>query len=326
MEKGNAVEILHLEYVEVFQVQDAKANLLTQGPLKLYYSQEANWLFISVNDFSYGLYKEVPILASDHEEGAVRAYVLANLDGHYVIKVSKVRHQKTLEKFEAILMSHTHFAYKEGPDGHGIPVHVKEGAAFIHEVDSTEEKSGPGLSATQIVYQGGKGIRNLMIGSAEAISSGVVRLGNHLQANYLKKSEETEIHPVAQKSAGMLRAVTGTAGFLSTVTITALMKAGNYVAKGIETKLEPQVSKELNPDGTTKMDPPTGNLVHATIYIGISLWQGMAEALDIIREGVTNTASNLVAHRYGASKGELFRAGTGLLAKFGPGKKVFKQI
>jgi len=52
----------------------------------------------------------------------------------------------------------------------------------------------------------------------------------------------------------------------------------------------------------------------------------MTEAMDIIREGITETTSGVVAHKYGAQAGELFRSGVGIATNVGlPGHKFFKK-
>jgi len=86
---------------------------------------------LKINDFNYGLSKGIPILASGREKGAIRAYVLVNADGYFVIKIPRVTCQDDISKLEVVLKNNSQFAYKEGPDGDGLPVKLDDGIVTV---------------------------------------------------------------------------------------------------------------------------------------------------------------------------------------------------
>jgi len=71
---------------------------------------------------------------------------------------------------------------------------------------------------------------------------------------------------------------------------------------------------------------PVGTVGHAAIHSVFTIWSGMVEALDVLREGITETTSTLVTHKYGADAGDVFRSGVGIVTNVGlPGTKLFKK-
>jgi len=69
------------------------------------------------------------------------------------------------------------------------------------------------------------------------------------------------------------------------------------------------------------------SLPYAAVHCAITIWQGMIQALDILREGFTESAGELVVHRYGVAAGELFKAGAGVVGNINlPGKRFLKVV
>jgi hypothetical protein len=93
------------------------------------------------------------------------------------------------------------------------------------------------------------------------------------------------------------------------------------VQKNLESKLE---HKPGDIEGGSSNPASNAHIGHAALHSAISVWQGMAEALDIIREGVTDTTTDLVAHQYGARAGDVCKSTIGIATNIGIGKKLFK--
>jgi hypothetical protein len=322
----NVSEVLKINNVELYKTHKDLSTLLTKGTLNVLYSPDYKWFILKINDFTYGLAKNLPVLASSQEKGAARAYVLVSMDGYYVIKILTPPPQEDLNCFENILQYETKFAYKEGPEGDGLPIKLEKGIVRVKPVTSPETKMEEVKTsdAAQCIYKGGKMTRSIMISSAEAISKGMNKLGGYVQTNYLAKKEEKKIDPKTIKRVAFVNSVTGMVNSMSTAYIKGLMSLGQTIAQKLERKLE---KKKMESDISHMQDQQreTGGIGHAVAHSAITVWLGMAEALDIIREGFTETTTTLVNHRYGPAAGELFRAGVGIIGNVGlPGKKFFK--
>jgi hypothetical protein len=322
----NVSEILRINNVELYKTHKDLSTLLTKGTLFLLYSQEYNWFILKINDFNYGLAKNLPVLASSQEKGAAHAYVLANMDGYYVIKVLTPPPQEDLNKLENILQHETKFAYKEGPRGDGLPIKLEKGIVRVNQITPQEKKMEETKTpdTAQYIYKGGKMARNIMISSAETISKGMNKLGGYVQTNYLTKREEKKINPNTISKMAFVNSATGMVNSMSTAYIKGLMSLGQTIAQKLEKKLE---KKKMESDSNDFQDQQkeTGGIGHAVAHSAITVWLGMAEALDIIREGFTETTTTLVSHQYGPAAGELFKSGIGIIENVGlPGKKFFK--
>lgn len=332
------IEILRIEEVELYRTHEDKANCLQKGPLSLLYSEEYNWYILKINEWNYGLNKDIPLLASDQEKDAIRAYVLADIDGYFVIKIESGTYGD-LDRLDIILKQHTQFAYKEGPDGHGLPVSIEHGAVKVKRVMSEGEvhSSNEPFSVAHTVYSGGKAAREMVVNTAEVISVGLVKFGDYLQTNVLPKQQEKKIDPKTMKRMNWINSATGMANSMSTFYIKGLMNLSKSIAQKIEAKFEKkkfekevaQIQAEHEQNMMQNKKPEdvnfTGNVFHASLHAGIGLWHGMAEALDIIREGFTKATTGVITHSYGQGAGELFEAGVGIVGNVGlPGKRYFK--
>jgi hypothetical protein len=322
----NVCEVLKINNVELYKTHKDLSTLLTKGTLYVLYSQEYNWFILKINDFNYGLAKNLPVLASSQEKGAARAYVLVNMDGYYVIKVLTPPPLEDLYKLENILQNETKFAFKEDPHGDGFPIKLEKGIVRVKEItpqERTMEETKTSDTA-QYIYKGGKMARKIMISSAEVISKGMNKLGGYVQTNYLTKREEKKINPKTLSRMSLVNSATGMVNSMSTAYIKGLMSLGQTIAQKLERKLEKK-KMESESNNIQDQQKETGGIGHAVAYSAITVWLGMAEALDIIREGFTETTTNLVSHQYGPAAGELFQTGIGIIGNVGlPGKKFFK--
>jgi len=322
----NVSEVLRIDNVELYKTHKDLSTLLTKGTLYVLYSQDYNWFILKINDFNYGLAKNLPVLASSQERGAARAYVLVNMDGYYVIKILTAPPQEALNRLENILQHETKFAYKEGPDGDGLPIQLEKGIVKVKQITPQEEKMEETKTSdtAQFIYQGGKKARSMMISSAVAVSKGMNKLGSFVQTKYLTKKEEKKIDPKTISKLAFVNSATGMVNSMSTAYIKGLMSLGQTIAQKLERKLEKK-KVESNIAHPQDQRKEVGGVGHAVAHSAITVWLGMAEALDIIREGFSETTTTLVSHQYGPAAGELFKAGIGIIENVGlPGKKFFK--
>jgi len=331
-------EILKIEDVELYHTHGDKAERLQKGALSLLYAEEYNWYILKINEWNYGLNKDIPLLASNQEKDAIRAYVLADLEGYFVIKILGGTYGN-LDRLDTILKQSTQFAHKEGAEGHGLPVSIEHGALKVKRIMSEGDAlhSAEPFSVAHTVYSGGKAARGMMINTAEIVSVGLVKFGDYLQTNVLPKQQEKKIDPKTVKRMNWVNSATGMANSMSTFYIKGLMNFSKSIAQKIEAKFEKkkfekevaQIQAEHEQNMMQKKQPEdvrfTGNVIHASLHAGIGLWHGMVEALDIIREGFTKATTGVVTHSYGQGAGELFEAGVGIVGNVGlPGKRYFK--
>jgi len=335
----SVAEVLSIDNVELYQTSGHSGSLITKGTLYLLYSQEYDWYILKVNDFNYGISKKVPVLASSHERGAVRAYVVPNPQGYFVIKVTAAVTQENLNNFENILKNVTEFGYKEGQGSEGLPVKLGNQTVTVKEEAMNEVQTGerPQTNAAHIIYNGGKSTKKLIVSTAQGISNGITRLGGHFQNNIAEKPEEAQIKPKTANRLALLTSATGMVSSTSTIYMKGLTSLGNWIGQKIETKFEKKTaekeaakmhSNNANRPTQTQQTQPEGvmGVGYATIYSAISIWQGMVEALDIIRGGITETASGLVASKYGPVAGEVLRAGLSVAGNAAiPGSRFLKM-
>jgi len=340
MQNIDAVEILKIDEVEIFHTEiNHKGKLVTKGPLYLLFAKEHNWFILKVNHFCYGLSKTIPVLASRQERGVLRAYVLVDKEGFFVLTISSVQFPEDIERLEYVLKQNTEFAYKEGPDGQGFPIEVGNGIVKIKQVPGVKTNESSKDTA-RLIYEGGKFAKKTMISAAETISLGINKIGNYVQTNYLQKEEKKEINPQTVSKIAFLNSATGMVTSMSTFYIRGLMSIGTIIAQKIELQFEKrendkeieQLKEKANslelrtPLVEEEEKQGSGNVAFAVIHSAITIWQGMAEALDIIREEFTSTTSGIVSHKYGQVAGEVFRAGVGVAGNVGlPGTKFFKR-
>jgi len=287
-------EVLRIDDVELYHTKKDKAVCLQKGSLLLLYSEEHNWHILKINEWNYGLNKDIPLLVSDREENMIRAYVLADVEGYFVIKVASGRYAD-LDRLDAIFKQNTQFAYKEGVDGHGLPIEVDNGTIKIKRIvsDSSAQAQNEPWTLAHTIYTGGKSAKGMMLNTAEVISVGLGKFGNYLQSNVLPKQEEKKINPGTMKKMNWLNSATGTVNSMSTFYIKGLMSLSNSIAQKIEAKFEKKkfekevekIQHEHEKNMTQRREETrfTGSVAHAAIHAGIGLWHGMAEALDIIR-------------------------------------------
>jgi len=217
----DAVEILKIDNAELYYTQKAQGKLVTKGSLFLLYSQQHNWFILKINDFTYGLHKSIPILASRREPEALRAYVLVDVEGYFVIKVTDTFDHEDLERLEYVLKENTQFAYKEGNDSQeGFPVQVGDGVVNLKTVTVDKRRSDPQDTA-QWLYEGGKTLKKTMIDTAETVSIGMNRLGTYIKTNHLKK-DEVEISPQTVSKVSFLNSATGMVAATSTLYVKIL--------------------------------------------------------------------------------------------------------
>jgi len=329
-------EVLRVENVELYRTLHEKATRLQRGDMVLLYCQEYDWYIIKINDWNYGLNKEIPLLASNQESDSIRAYVLADVDGYFVIKISNGLFGD-LDRLDAILKQNTQFAYKEGANGHGLPVEVNHETVRVKRVMSEGVAENPDapFNLAHTIYKGGKSVKEGIINTAEVVSVNLEKFGDYLQKDVLPKREEKKINPKTLSRMNWVNSATGMVNSASTFYIQGLMSLSRSIAQKLEAKFEKKkhdqevakIKEDHEKNMTQKKEEYefTGNVIHASIHAGLGLWHGMVEALDIMRQGFTKTTTDVITHSYGQGAGELFEAGVGIVGNVGlPGARYFK--
>jgi len=109
---------LSVECVELYTTNNSTLKLATKGPLNLLYIQAYNCFILQINDFRYSLYETIPILASLQETNCIRSYVIPNVNGNYIIKVTTTTNLKVLDDLESIFKQNSRLAYKTRSSTH----------------------------------------------------------------------------------------------------------------------------------------------------------------------------------------------------------------
>jgi len=326
----NVTQLLEIDNVELYQVKNGHGSIIDKGNLMVLYSQDFDWFLLKINEFNYGLAKNIPVLASRNEEGALATYVFTNPQGYYAIKVAETSSAKDLDIFEQILKQNTQFNYKEGITDEGLPIEVKEGniqmRRCVSEGSKSQEPAPEGFNAATMVYQGGKTTKKMIVSSAQAVSSGILKIGDYIKNNHLGPQEEMKVDPKTMSRVQMVNSATGILSSVGSFYIRGLTALGNWLANKIEPKFEQKKEDAEQKEEQTTQSKPSGTIGHAAIHSAVSIWGGMVEALDIIREGITETTSSMVTHKYGNDAGQVFRSGIGIATNVGlPGHKLFKK-
>lgn len=113
---------LTIESVELYVSRSSSVKLATKGTLNVLMINEYNSLILQVNDFRYSLNENIPILVSTKEKNAIRSYVLPNMNGFYIIKVTTTSNLKVLDDLELILRENCNLAYKSRDDGRDLDI------------------------------------------------------------------------------------------------------------------------------------------------------------------------------------------------------------
>lgn len=108
---------LTIDQVELYTTINSTLKLATKGPLNLLYIQAYNCFILQINDFRYCLYETIPILVSLQETHCIRSYVIPNVNGNYIIKVTTTSNLKVLDDLESIFSKHSSLVYKAKRNG-----------------------------------------------------------------------------------------------------------------------------------------------------------------------------------------------------------------
>ena len=108
----NVTHSLSIDSVELYTTINSNLKLATKGQLNLLYIQAYNCFILQINDFRYCLYETIPILVSQQEAHCIRSYVIPNINGNYIIKVTTTSNLKVLDDLESIFKKHSRLAYK----------------------------------------------------------------------------------------------------------------------------------------------------------------------------------------------------------------------
>jgi len=265
-------------------------------------------------------------LASAGEEGAIRTYVFQGPDGYYIIKIRNFTSAHELERFESILQQNTQFAFKNPEEAAKVPEKTDEGTLCIRRsVSEGQKKVEPqGFNTAHFIYNGGKTTKSVVVGSAHAVSKGISRMGTFVQNNLLGKQEEMAINPSTKNRVAFVHKVSGMLPSAGGFFVRGLTSLGGWLTRKIEPKFEEKKhDAEVNEQLENK---PCGSIGQAALHSVVTVWSGMVEALDIIREGITDTTTSLVTHKYGTDAEQVFRSGIGIVTNVGlPGSKIFHK-
>ncbi len=267
----------------VYEVKHDEPILLAQGSLLVLKVDSMKDVYIiQVGNYSYSILKDMPVLASSNEEGALRSYVLSNVDDFIVIRILAVPDEKMLSELEEFFSKNTKFAEKEKqPEPENAEEKIEEGAA---------QKEQEPFSMSSLIYRGGEAVKDLIIAGAELLASGLNSAGEYIQHNYLKK-DHIEIGDMTMKALEWASTATGWVVKIKRSKIERLVNYGRSVLMNVAKRRTQQDPNGV--DGITRIGS-------ATIYGLLNVYEGMMDALSIIQEkGIHETTSKLVGHRYG---------------------------
>jgi len=255
---------------------------------------------------------------------ASRAYVLLNKDSYYVIKIA-IASDIDLNRLDDILKENSEFACKEGPMGEGLPIELARGEVRVKKI-APSSNGNTSFNLAHFIYDGGKTVRQFMIGTAESIAGGMKKVGGHIEDTYIvEKAEQVPVTPKTMGRLAMLNSATGMVSSMSTFYIKGLMSLSQTIAQKIEMVFEKKKyekdldeikKKEELRSQNIAMDVEeerSGNVALAAVHSAISVFHGMVEALDIITTGFSTTTSGIVSSKYGPLAGEVFKAGVGVV-------------
>jgi len=239
---------------------------------------------LQIGDFSYSIPKDMPVLESDFEEGALADYVLPALESYLVIRILSVPDTDQLKELNNFFATHTKFAAKE----------TKK--TTDEEKVKPEEATEP-ISVSSLIYKGGELIKNALIVGADYLARGLNAGGEYIQQHYLKK-DHVEIGSITMTTLHYTSTATGWIVKLRKSKLKQLMNYGKEVLVSLAKRMTGPV-----PTGGADGIRQIGS---ATIHGFANIYEGMIEALDIIEEkGIHDTTVKLVEHRYGEKIGKL---------------------
>ena len=203
MDSNQNTNAVKIDGAEVYQTCGSSTRCIAKGPLIVRYEAKSSWYILKVENFECVLSKDMPVLASGPEKGAVRTYALATVDGNYIIKIVKFMWKKNLIKLENILRESTFFATEEErqlAQNSGRQDYSSQQNHISYSENPTDDDSKNTTSANTL-YKTGKATNNAMIKSAKYIAEGIGSFGRLIQTTLMKKPERETDEATAQKLA-----------------------------------------------------------------------------------------------------------------------------
>jgi hypothetical protein len=290
-ETVDAKPLLSIPEAFLYEVKENNPVLIAQGPLVIFQIDSMEGFILQVGEhYSYSVLKDMPVLASSNEEGALRSYVLSNVDNYIIIRIVSVPDKKLLENLEVFFAQNTKFAEKG--ELHGAVVPKPEG----QEVQPSQESAK--WTFSWLIYKGGEVIKDVIIAGAELVARGINAGGEYIQNNYLKK-ENIEISETTMKALQYAGTATGWVLKFKRSKVQQLINYGKRVMINTAKK-----RTQIDPNGVDGIK----QIGSATIYGLLSIYEGMMDALDIIQDkGIHETTAKMFGHRYGERVGTAAR-------------------
>jgi len=314
-EQLSATVILAIQTVEVYQCVNQRSSLIETGPLNMLYIMSHNCFVLQVNNFTYQLSKEIPVLASPGEQpGEYPSYAFPNVNGYSIIKIKKIISPEALSSFETILNNHCDLAYKQEEEIE-CPESTIEGGEVVlasgergEPVKTANASKNPKTEiASNIIYKGGEITKKGLIVSAEVLSKGIAKIGNYVQRKYIKKTEEKN---VSESTVDRLTSANKTTSAIYTFTkaqVQMLITVGKEISKEVGKQVQKtDMAKKFE---KSKYHDTVVEVGKSSLHAVACLYEGMAEALTIVGKGIGETTTKVVAHKYGEKAGDATKQG-----------------
>jgi hypothetical protein len=295
VETIEAVPIVRIPNALVYEMKsDNVLKLVDQGELRILQFEAVNDCFIlQVGDFNYSIVKDMPVLASSQEMGALRSYVLSKAEGYYIVRVTSVTDLRMIQDLEAFFSNNTKFAEKE--PGEAKDLVVEKTVEVKTEETYTE-------IVAKIISKGGEVIRTGLVTGAEYIAVGVNKGGDYIKETYIKEVSEVDISDsTVQKIKYVSQATNWFLNFKKTK-VEKLVSFGKNILTKASTRLD-QVNPEEDPK-KAEVYNTIKQIGKATIWGVANVYVGMMDALDIIEEkGIHVATTKIMTHKYGEKAG-----------------------
>lgn len=281
-----------------FQVKGDQTELIGQGQLYIVQAESASDCFVlQVGNFSYPIMKDMPVLASSNEGGALRSYALMDLNSYTIIKILSVDSLQMLANLDKFFADNTKFAEKGSNQQQQLP--LVEEKMVVNEVVVKDGKEISSIKVSDLIYRGGDLIKNCLLFGAELLAQGIIAGGGYIQEKYLAKSADVNVGDSTMRVIEIIGTATGWAMKLKSSKLKQLTSYGKRImfeAAKRRTQQDPNAQDGIRQIGS------------ATIYGFINVYEGMMDAMDIVKEkGIDIAATNIVQYKYGEQAGTATR-------------------
>jgi hypothetical protein len=295
VETIEAVAIVGITHALVSETKsDNELKLVDQGPLHIFqFGSTTDCFLLQVGGFNYSIVKDMPVLASSNEMGAIRSYVLSKAEGYYIIRVTSVNDVKTIQDLETFFSNNTKFAEKDTDVAKGLVVEKTVG---------TKSNENYTEIVANLISKGGEVIRTGLTTGAEYIAIAVNKGGDYIKETYIQKGSGTDISDSTVKKVQYVNKATTWFFNFKKSKVEKIVNIGKTYLTSAYSRLD-QVDPVQDPKKAEVMNT-IKQIGKATIWGAANVYIGMMDALDIIQEkGIHPATTNIVTHKYGEKAG-----------------------